>query len=97
MDPTCPGYTESELSGYLKALRTARVRMRWGTDMCDLLRFDQGQHSMVQNSTNNGALGAIAGIGVASNGRNITMYSDLEEFYRNLVFYRPTDRQHWIY
>jgi hypothetical protein len=59
--------------------------------MCDLLRFEQGQHSMVQNSTNNGALGAIVGIVVAS---NTSMYSDLEEFDRNLVFYRPTDRQH---
>jgi hypothetical protein len=52
---------------------------------------------MVQSSTNNGALGAIVGMVVASNSRNLTMYSDLEEFDRNLVFYRPTDRQHWIY
>jgi hypothetical protein len=45
---------------------------------------------MVQNFTNNGALGAIVGIVVASNSRNITMYSDPEEFDRNLLFYRPT-------
>jgi hypothetical protein len=52
---------------------------------------------MVQTSTNNGALGVIVGIVVASNSRNIIMYSNLEEFDGSLVFYRPTDRQHWIY
>jgi hypothetical protein len=75
MDPTCPGYTES-----VKGLRTAKVRMTWGTDMCDLPHFCQGQHSMVQTSTNNGALGIV----VASNRKNIIMYSNPEEFDGNL-------------
>jgi hypothetical protein len=47
--------------------------------------------------TNNDVLGVILGAVVARDSGNVVMYSDLEEFDGNLVFYRSTDLQRWIY